>query len=72
MKLLKKLQGLEERVKGIYKAEELAEEYCLWIKQHPILGSDPNFDFNKWLDSMPVHLIPCFQEGIKQMFSFLR
>lgn len=72
MKQLKRLQALEERLNQISQVKDLEEEYLLWLAAHPIGGLDDiAFDFYQWLDSMPPHLIRCFQRQLKQVFPFL-
>lgn len=70
MKLLKRLQVLEERLNQVSRTKELETEYRAWVDAHPLgaLG-DHSFDFYQWMDSMPKHLVPCFQQGLNNLLS---
>ncbi len=57
---LKRLEILEERLSRVSRDSELESEYRAWVDAHPLLD-DHTFDFHQWLDSMPKHLVPCFQ-----------
>ncbi len=67
---LQRLHTMAELLNIAHRAKNVEQEYCTWIKEHSILDRD--FDFDQWLDSMPSHLLPCFQDEVKQMFPFLR
>lgn len=71
MKFLKRLQELERIVGQVHVVKERMEDYYLWLNDHPIPDNDPNLTFEQWLDSIPGHLIPCFQVNIKILFPHL-
>lgn len=70
MKHLKRLQKLEKVLIKPKLVKSHEEEFTKWIRQHPLEempGS--SFDFNKWMDQMPCHLISCFQSQVIENIS---
>jgi len=66
---MKRLQQIEAQLNKLEQIKQLKEEYISWLKQHPLGDSNQQeYDFNQWLDSMPAHLVPCFQNQIKAIF----
>lgn len=72
MKNLKRLQLIEIQLSTLNQITMMEEEYLSWVKQHPLGGADQEFfDFNKWLNTMPLHLISSFQSHVRKIFDFL-
>jgi hypothetical protein len=66
----KRLLQLEKNINELRDIGRHNEEYLQWLEENP-MGNEPPFDFYNWMDSMPKHLIPCFQYHVKLTFPHL-
>lgn len=67
---LKRILQFEKNINKMNDLERDTQEYIQWLTEHP-LGDGPSFDFGIWMDSMPIHLIPCFHYHLKLTFPHL-
>ena len=66
----KRLLRLEKNINELRDIERHTQEYLQWLEENPV-ANEPPFDFNNWMDSMPKHLISCFQYHVKLIFPHL-